>query len=177
MAARFLELAFPQRSPEWYAARSNLITASVAADCLGLGNISPKDLVKRLREQQGKQEASTFHTQHGLAMEPMINVLYQILTGRNTRPCSLMEPGRGFKGHGILGASPDAVVLEDLRNDGQIVCEYKAPIYSTYSDNGKSNVHGVPLKYLVQMMVQMYVTGYDENTSLQCARGPWNTSL
>lgn len=160
----YVEHEYPQRSALWFARRSELITASMAADCLGFGEHTPREYLQILkqREHDGTSAEVTEGMQHGVEMEPMLHILYQIKSGRKARLCNMTEPAPHRAGHGFLGASLDGMVVDANGKDAGIVCEYKAPMFQVYSSLGKKNAHGIPMKYVVQMMVQMYVADFKE---------------
>ena len=49
--------------------------------------------------------------QHGVAMEPIINEAYQLLTGNKVTPTGFWKPLEGSVLDGLCGASPDGKVL------------------------------------------------------------------
>ncbi|KAL4227933.1 hypothetical protein ACF0H5_013372 [Mactra antiquata] len=87
-------------------------------------------------------------------MEPVIREAYEMLTGNKTRNSGFWTIQKCEKLEnpliGKLGASPDAIVLDDY--DTMIgICEFKAPVHVMYND--------IPKQYLIQMHAQMAVTG------------------
>ena len=51
----------------------------------------------------------------------------------------------------LIGASPDAIVLDNKMSSMIGHCEFKAPVHQMYA--------GIPRQYMVQMQGQMAVTG------------------
>ena len=56
-----------------------------------------------------------------------------------------------FISTGLIGASPDAIVLDKGTLNMIGLCEFKAPVHQMYA--------GIPRQYMVQMQGQMAVTG------------------
>ena len=52
---------------------------------------------------------------------------------------------------GLVGASPDALVLDEVTKKMIGLCEFKAPVHRLYAD--------IPRQYMVQMQGQMALTG------------------
>ena len=52
---------------------------------------------------------------------------------------------------GLVGASPDAIVLDEVTKKMIGLCEFKAPVHRLYTD--------IPRQYMVQMQGQMALTG------------------
>lgn len=159
---RFLEHNNAQRTKAWTQRRNQIITASIVADCLGFGDMDCIDYLQVLQARSHLDGFTNFPNNammtHGIQMEEMIHVLYQVLTGRRTRTCNLMEPLPEDRHYGKIGASLDAIVTSPDGQDQSILCEFKAPFYQMYSPSGTKNVHGIPMRHVFQMMMQMYVS-------------------
>ena len=52
---------------------------------------------------------------------------------------------------GLIGASPDAIVMDKVTSKLVGLCEFKAPVHRMYAN--------IPRQYMVQMQGQMAVTG------------------
>ena len=59
---------------------------------------------------------------------------------------------------GLIGASPDAIVLDKMTAKMIGLCEFKAPVHRMYPS--------IPRQYMVQMQGQMAVTGEVRNRNL-----------
>lgn len=64
---------------------------------------------------------------------------------------------------GIIGASPDAIVVTKAKGCDKCsdigLCEFKAPIHGMYTND--VGIHGIPRNYMAQIQGQMGVTGMD----------------
>jgi len=143
-----------QRSPEWFAARCGIPTASRFGDLLTpktmkLSASSTPYLYELLAEWLTGKPKPQFQNDammHGTLTEPEAREYYEMRTGRKVEEI-------GFAVHDSLqfGASPDGMVGED----GQI--EIKCPY-----QNGHMEVlltGEVPAKYRAQVQGQLLVTG------------------
>ena len=166
-----------QRSPEWYAQRDRMITASdfgkalkseKARESFAKEKAKPifdrleceaKDIeyIRPLRRTGGRA------CQHGIMFEPVCDLIYR----------NLCRPGAVTEEFGLLphpsieylGASPDGIcnaLSSETSMVGRLV-EYKAPI-SRVIQQGL-----VPEAYMAQMQGQLEVTGLDECDYLECS--------
>ena len=54
--------------------------------------------------------------------------------------------------HGLIGASPDGVVVSDKENSRVLgLVEFKAPVYKLY-DKTAGSTNGIPRRYMVQVL-------------------------
>lgn len=131
------QVAFVQRTPEWYAARQGLITSSTAAACLGL---CPYDgLLAAFRAINGKPKEQNKHMAWGEEYEPQARWTYELETGETCYET-------GFWVHPQLpwlGASPDSLVGES--GGVEIKCPSQLPT-------------SIPEHHRIQCMVCMAVT-------------------
>ena len=148
------EIAVPQRSQEWFdLRRSVLLTASKFGDAIGVGSGKPFDFLQSLLHVDHNGNSSeNEHTRHGTCTEPIIEEAYQLLTGLATRQSGFWLPAEDDPLYGIVGASPDALVVD---SEGTCVglAEYKAPVYCLYSEKAHG-AHGIPRRYMAQIQVR-----------------------
>ncbi|XP_063433512.1 uncharacterized protein LOC134715333 [Mytilus trossulus] len=149
-----MEIHVQQRSSEWFELRKSVqLTASNFGEALGVGRGKPYDfLVYYLTEEEEEETSSS--AQHGINMEVVISEMYQILTGNQTRETGFWIPAKGDYLEGLVGVSPDAVVLDNTRKPVGL-CEFKAPVFSLYGQNAP---HGIPRHYMAQIQGQMGVS-------------------
>lgn len=147
-----MEHKVPQRSEEWYQLRRELVvTASKFGDAVGVGRGKPYHFYRSLLEVDTGSEESPY-TRHGVEMEPIIHEAYDLLTGSKTRESGLWTiTDENDLLKGLIGASPDAIVLDKGTSNMIGLCEFKAPVHQMYA--------GIPRQYMVQMQGQMAVTG------------------
>jgi putative phage-type endonuclease len=117
-----------QRSPEWYASRHNLITASDFGDALGIEKFGKKANVNKFYEKKCGFEAepvfdnSNIFLQWGIMFEPIATNIYKNRTGIAVHEFGLVVNKR----FNFLGASPDGI--SDLGVMLEIKCPYKRVI-------------------------------------------------
>ena len=145
-----------QRTPEWYAARDGLITASDFAQALGQGKFgTQKDFfVKKVRPDSipGFDPNASPALKWGVMFEPVANDIY---SGRNG--------GIAIHEFGLLrhpkiphiGASPDGIT------DAGVMVEIKCPFQRRI--NGE-----VPHQYYCQIQGQLAVCGLRRCDYLEC---------
>jgi putative phage-type endonuclease len=145
-----------QRSPEWFAQRWGLATASKFNDVLAKTksgysasrkNYMAQLLIERLTppptEDNGwKSEAMSF----GIDNEPVARLAYELETG-NTVVEAFFEKHKTLQ----AGASPDGYV-----NDDGLV-EIKVPNLATHLDTLRNQE--VPTQYIAQVQGQLWITG------------------
>lgn len=166
-----------QRSPEWYAQRDRMITASDFGKalksekaCESFAKEKAKPILDRLEcEAKGleyirpQRRTGGRACQHGIMFEPVCDLIYRHLC----RPGAVTEEF-GLLPHPTieyLGASPDGIcnaLSSETSMVGRLV-EYKAPI-SRVIQQGL-----VPEAYMAQMQGQLEVTGLDECDYLECS--------
>lgn len=144
-----------QRSPEWFALRTGLVTASKVADVMAVTKSGPSamrknylaDIVAEKLTGERREGFSNAAMQWGTDMEPQARAAYAFL-----HDADVVEVG--FVTHDDvpgLGASPDGLVGDD----GMV--EIKCPNTATHIDTlltGK-----IDRKYVLQMQTQMACTG------------------
>ncbi len=133
------EICRTQRTDEWHAARSGVLTASLAAACLGRDPYTSAKAAWRAILGLGKPTPNGA-MRWGMEKEPIARLDYEILTGNIVAETGFwIHPE-----HAWLGASPDGLLWADGLIE--IKCPAKAP-------------EAVPLHHRLQMLVQMEVTG------------------
>ena len=148
----------PQRTPEWYAARKDLVTASMLLD-FGKGKTrTPESLAAEIYKgklKTGDEFLGNAYTKEGELGEGLVraNFLKHMNKDENGNPYSHKDVGLiiGEGRYDGMGASPDGRVYKDGKPDG--LAEFK---YLT-SDSMKSTK-----KYDDQMQMQMMITGEDK---------------
>ncbi len=131
-------VASEQRSPAWFDARKGVITASIAADCLGLGTKSRQWAWRTIKGVEPSTDNK--YMEWGREFEARARRDYEVQTG------NLVEE-TGFWIHEsipYLGASPDGLI------DGDGCLELFCP---------HQIVTAVPLYKRIQALVQLMVTG------------------
>lgn len=141
-----LPQSIEQRTPAWYQARHNMLTASDVASVLGMNKYktSAAVLSSKLAEPTGVS-AGTYATAWGTKYEPMTARLYEILTGQRVNEVGLFV----HRQYGWLGASPDGIVADVQRREVRLT-EFKNIMSRVM--NGE-----IPHMYWVQMQIQLEV--------------------
>lgn len=145
----------PQKSEEWYAARSNVISASDFAQALGHGKFgTQKDLVYRKVTGFSDFNDSNPFFRWGNKYECVAAKVYSSLRGgiRIHELGLIRDPGCDF-----FAASPDGVC-----DDGTLV-EIKCPMKRQITPGDE-----VPLQYFYQMQGQMHVCDLDRCDYIEC---------
>lgn len=155
--------SIPQRTPEWYAARHNLITASSCADALGL-NPYNRNARQVLLESKGTPgeclsgPMGNVFTVHGTRFEPVATMMYTTIFGPPVYEIGLLRhPEIPF-----LGASPDG-----LCPDGTML-EIKCPMKRKIKKSGQIRGTVVPTHYWIQVQVQLECCDLDVCDFWQC---------
>lgn len=162
MTSNFTLIHCDQRTPEWAAARSGRVTASVAKDVLafnkdGKESAARRDLRTRLVLERltGQPQGDSYTSPDmlaGIEREPLAREAYIQKTGHEVLQV-------GFLAHNELmcGASPDGIVAT---GDGAVdlVLEIKAPKDATHLRYLLSD-GGIPTEHLAQLRHLAFVTG------------------
>lgn len=127
-----------QRTPEWYAARENFVTASDFYTA-AFGTDAAKKRFVAGKAGQNKPFLGSAATRHGVKYEDWARLLYEREMGSSVREYGLLP----HKTVDIMAASPDGI------DDNGTCVEIKAPTTKTLSD--------VPPEYYAQMQGQMEV--------------------
>ena len=143
-----------QRTPAWYEARNNLITASDFAQCLGHGKFgTPKQFYeKKCGYEEDKFDSSMPALRWGIMFEDVAASAYSLKNENVTvHEFGLLKHPRVSH----LGASPDGI--SDLGVMIEIKCPWRRKITGD-----------IPLQYFYQMQGQLDVCGLDECDYLEC---------
>lgn len=149
-----------QKTPEWYAARNNLITASDFAQALGEGKFgTQRQLIEKkvCIEEQSKQVKNIFF-EWGNMFEPVACDIYSLMKQTFVHEFGLLiHPMYPF-----FGASPDGITQEG------IMLEIKCPF--------KRKIGGdIPLQYYYQIQGQLDVCGLDLCDYFECEFQKYDT--
>ncbi|XP_072039472.1 uncharacterized protein [Amphiura filiformis] len=153
------EVTTTQLTPEWFEVRKQVqLTASKFGEALGVGKGRPYDFFLSLLSDEPPEQSNAL-MQHGVAMEPVINEAYQLLTGNKVLPTGFWKPEKDSALDGLCGASPDGKIMEEY-NPTKVVgfVEYKAPVYLIYTKE-RFPPHGIPRYYMAQIQGQLGIAG------------------
>lgn len=156
--AKLLELppACAQRSPEWYAMRNSMITASDFAQAVGKGKFGSRDelLVKKVGRDPTANKPLDMDIpplRWGTMYEDVAAAIYARKFGVRLHEFGLVKHPQ----HDFLGASPDAIT------ENGIMVEIKAPY--------RRKIDGeIPLQYYYQIQGQLEVCDLEECDYLEC---------
>ena len=145
-----------QRSPEWYAARQNMLTASDTAQALGRGKFGTRaQLLQKKRDERAGISAPFKMLpplKWGIMFEEMAARCYQnVRDGVQIYEFGLIPDPQGLP----YGASPDGIT------ELGIMIEIKCPYRRKIDGN-------IPEQYDIQMQGQMYVCGLKECDYIEC---------
>ena len=149
------EVAVAQRSAEWFELRECMsLTASKFGEALGVGRGKPYDYLCSLiyPDSENLNPVESMYTRHGTQLEPVIDEAYQLLTRTQTKASGFWLPDRDELLHNMVGASPDALVL-DKQGNCIGLAEYKAPVHCMYNTK-RHGLHGIPRAYMAQIQVR-----------------------
>lgn len=144
-----------QRTPEWFAARLGLATASEYVTILTRGRKGEPSKVRQKYAMELAAERITGipnpcfvsrPTTWGIEQEPLARSAYELHTG-----CFIEEGG--FIKHPSLdaGCSPDMLV--DDQGGGEVKCPYNSDIHLS------SILHGMPKEHKAQVQGTLWITG------------------
>jgi putative phage-type endonuclease len=157
--AHLKKLVLPeQRSPEWFAMRNNVLTASSLADALGKGHFNTKESL--LIDKTSKEKKPFFTNdiiQWGVKYEPIATAFYEHQHNLTIVEFGLV-PHPTFS---IFGASPDGICDTDSPQPmiGRML-EIKCPPRRNFTEE-------VPLHYWMQMQGQLETCDLEECDFLQ----------
>lgn len=141
-----------QRTPEWYAFRENLITASSWGNVFGwIG--SPKEVILQKLGHEASQFKGNEFTRWGTKYEPVATMIYEKRTGKKIIDfgCLRHPAEENF----FLGASPDGIAM-----DG-VMLEIKCP--------PRREIGPIPPNYYwAQMQGQLEVCDLEQCDFLEC---------
>ena len=145
-------LNFEQRSPEWFAARIGIPTASNFADIMTTKGEPSKQREKYLLKLAGEKVSGTVQEtfksaamEHGIITEDEARKMYELVSGNTVEQVGFCVSDDGY------GASPDGLIGEDG------CLEIKCPMIHTHV---KYLLDGtLPTEYFQQVQGQLLVTG------------------
>ena len=150
------DVAIPQGSPEWFAARMGKITASKLSDLMKKTKYGESTYKTRLRMElaieriTGKSASSVVMNQamhDGIEREPDARTLFEAVTGKEVALCGSFDHPEIVN----TSASPDGL----LRGENAIL-EIKCPTAVTHARNLMAD--GMDKRYLYQVAWQMACT-------------------
>lgn len=156
-------LALPsikQRTPEWYRARHDLITASACADALGKNPFDSSASEKLMRNKASPPVVETpvgnEYTTHGTVFEPIATKVYEAIFSDTVYETGLIvHPRLPF-----IGASPDGLCAS-----GKML-EIKCPLRRKIKKTPKG---ACPPHYWIQVQVQLEVCDMSSCNFWQCS--------
>ncbi len=152
---------YAQRTAEWEAIRSKILTATDIASILEYNEYSTKLEKYQQKTNASNEKITNAAIEHGTKYEKISNKLSGIKY--NTKIYEL-----GLKKHDridFLGASPDGVMLLD---NIVTLIEYKCPLYRKISRQ-------IPYMYWIQMQIQMEVWNVDQCIYSEYIYNEYNT--
>lgn len=156
LARLLIDRGVTQRTPEWYAARMTLVTASDVAQCLGCSKFGNQRefFIKKCGDESEQKpfNASLPPLKWGVMYEPVAQALYAALNGVAVHEFGLLRhPTETW-----LGASPDGIT------DAGVLLEIKCPWRRRITPGD------VPLQYYYQVQAQLDVCDLEECDYFEC---------
>jgi putative phage-type endonuclease len=142
-----------QKTPEWYEARHNLITASDFAQALGEGKFgTQKQLIeKKVSTADVTKQIKNIFFEWGHMFEPLACMCYSMMMNTSVHEFGLLKHPK----YDFFGASPDGIT-----EDG-VMLEIKCPL--------KRKITGeIPKQYYYQIQGQLDVCDLDICDYLEC---------
>ena len=164
-----------QRSPEWYAARDQKITASDIGLCLGDDHYNEPyyAMIKKMRETF----ANNPNTYHGKKFEEIATLIYEYRMNVISEEFGLCNHPK----YSFLGASPDGIVCKYKNNGKNLtkivgrMIEIKCPPRRQIKTTGKVNGDICPSYYWDQVQIQLETCDLDECDFWQCNIKEYNS--
>jgi putative phage-type endonuclease len=136
-----------QRSPEWFALRGNMLTASDVASAIGSNFFKhPEALI--LEKCGYRKFNGNANTERGVRLEPIVRDMYDSQTQSKTHEIGLLVHPE----HRWLGGSPDGVTEEG------VLIEIKCP---------KKISSSVPVYYMPQIQLLLEIMNLEECDFIQ----------
>ena len=153
-----------QKTPEWYEARHNLITASDFAQALGKGKFGTQKqlIVKKVEQNTDAISKSNIFFEWGNLFEPVACHIYAQMHGVRVHEFGLLKHPR----YDFFGASPDGIT------DEGVMLEIKCPLKRKIVAGGE-----VPTQYYYQIQGQLDVCDLDNCDYFECEFSRYNTYL
>jgi putative phage-type endonuclease len=147
-----------QRTAEWFATRSNRITASECTKAFSTATFSQrKELIESKLISKPQGNSQPYACIWGTHFEPIAKQIYQEEMNISTIQdlACVIHPDYEF-----LGASPDGLILDgDLKG---YLLELKCPISRSFDEGSE-----IPNEYYHQMQMQMECTGLNNCVYLE----------
>lgn len=137
-----------QRSPEWFALRGNMLTASDVASAIGVNFFKHPETLILEKCGCGRKFTGNSDTARGVRLEPIVRDMYDAQMNSKTHEIGLLVHPE----HRWLGGSPDGVT-----EDGVLV-EIKCP---------KKISTSVPVYYMPQVQILLEIMGLEECDFIQ----------
>jgi putative phage-type endonuclease len=137
-----------QRSPEWFALRGNMLTASDVASAIGVNFFKHPETLILEKCGVGRKFTGNSDTARGVRLEPIVRDMYDSLKNSKTHEIGLLVHPE----HKWLGGSPDGVT-----EDGVLI-EIKCP---------KKISSSVPVYYMPQIQLLLEIMGLEECDFIQ----------
>lgn len=137
-----------QRSPEWFALRGNMLTASDAASAIGANFFKHPETLILEKCGLGRKFTGNSDTARGVRLEPIVRDMYDSRTNSKTHEIGLLVHPE----HKWLGGSPDGVT-----EDGVLV-EIKCP---------KKISSSVPVYYMPQIQLLLEIMNLEDCDFIQ----------
>lgn len=160
-----------QKSPEWFAARNNMITASAAADSICMNKYNGKYgpimlLLDKLGYLKFSENENVFH---GKKYEPVATMIYEHLYNIKIGEFGLVP----HPVHNFIGASPDGIATcstLDYKECEQVgrMLEIKCPTRRKIVTQGNENKDICPMHYWIQIQQQLECCELEECDFWQC---------
>ena len=148
-----------QRTPQWYTARKNMITASDWAAALNEGKFKSRNDLILKKCGKGKVFKGSIYTEWGVKYEDVAIRIYEVCNGKKIYEFGVLQ----HPVHKFLGASPDGIT-----GDG-IMIEIKCPF------KRKIIIGKVPENYRTQIQGQLEVCDLDICDYLECDLEEYDT--
>jgi len=141
-----------QRTPEWYAFRENLITASSWGNVFGWIGSAREVLLQKLGHEASQFKGNEF-TRWGTKYEPVATMIYEKRTGKKVTDFGCLR--HPSEDNFFIGASPDGI------SDDGVMLEIKCP--------PKRTIGQIPPNYYwAQMQGQLEVCDLERCDFLEC---------
>jgi putative phage-type endonuclease len=145
---------YDQRTAQWFAVRSEMITASEVYKAFGSPSARRELILGKLeRSPSGEGNSTSAPLIWGTRLEPVAKRIFEERTKCKVHDVACVRHPR----IPYLGASPDGLIEPtngDLQRHGRLV-EFKCPF-------SRVEKEGIPPAYYHQMQLQMECTGIDE---------------
>jgi putative phage-type endonuclease len=146
-----------QRSPEWFAMRETMITASDMATAIEENPYQgPLDLIKKKCHITGYQPNK--FTEWGVKYEPVADLVYKYKLGNEIKEYGLLKHDT----LGIIGASPDGITADGIMVE--IKCPFSRKITGV-----------VPHYYWIQIQIQLEVCNLEWCHFEECGISEYDT--